>query len=141
MDLAGLSFCDSSGLEALLAAQRKITAAGGTMELARVPAGVKRMLRLAGLADVFTILRRPRVVVRWARPIRCAPLPPGGIRMRDHLEVSEARAAVAPSSLGTSISTPPRAVGWAARDERLPVDRCTGELPFWISARLPSRTP
>ncbi|WP_433441141.1 STAS domain-containing protein [Nonomuraea sp. CA-141351] len=55
VDAAGLTFCDSNGLEALLEAQGKVTSAGGTMELAHPTGRVRRVLELTGLSRAFTI--------------------------------------------------------------------------------------
>jgi anti-anti-sigma factor len=54
VDTAKLTFCDSSGLRALLQAQRSLTAAGGTMELTHVHNPLKRVLTVTGLARAFT---------------------------------------------------------------------------------------
>lgn len=55
IDLRKLTFCDSSGITAMLVAQRLATAAGAPMALAAVPGRVARTLKLAGLDQVFTI--------------------------------------------------------------------------------------
>jgi anti-sigma B factor antagonist len=55
VDAAGLTFCDSNGLEALLKAQEEVTGAGGTMELAHLDDRVRRVLELTGLTRAFTI--------------------------------------------------------------------------------------
>ena len=55
IDLGRLTFCDSSGITAMLVAQRLTTAAGAPMALAAVPGRVVRTLELAGLDQVFTI--------------------------------------------------------------------------------------
>jgi anti-anti-sigma factor len=55
LDMAGLTFCDSCGLQALLKTQRRLTAAGGTMELTHVHGILQRVLDLTQLSDVFTI--------------------------------------------------------------------------------------
>ncbi|MEE1783511.1 STAS domain-containing protein [Streptomyces sp. SP17BM10] len=55
IDCAGLDFCDSTGLNALLRAQARATAAGGRIELARPRPLVLRMLELTGVTDAFRI--------------------------------------------------------------------------------------
>ncbi|MCE6998326.1 STAS domain-containing protein [Saccharothrix sp. S26] len=55
LDLAELSFCDSSGLTALLAAHEISLGAGAALELATPPALLVRILRTTGLTEVFTV--------------------------------------------------------------------------------------
>ena len=55
IDLSELTYCDSSGITALLVAQRLTTAAGAPMALAAVPSRVARTFKLAGLDQLFTI--------------------------------------------------------------------------------------
>ncbi|GAA3475242.1 STAS domain-containing protein [Nonomuraea roseola] len=55
IDLAGLRFCDSSGITALLAARQHALAAGADIALAAVPANTLRILAVIGLDRVFTI--------------------------------------------------------------------------------------
>lgn len=55
IDLSELTFCDSSGITAILAAQRLTATAGAPMALAAVPGRVTRTFKLAGLDQVFTI--------------------------------------------------------------------------------------
>lgn len=58
IDASRVSFVDSSGLVALIAARRDVTAAGGTLRLTAVSATVNRVLELAGLADELLGRRR-----------------------------------------------------------------------------------
>ncbi|MFE1024579.1 STAS domain-containing protein [Streptomyces sp. NPDC058818] len=53
LDLAGLSFCDSSGITVLIAARNHALAAGASITLAAVPDRVSRVFRIVGLAQVF----------------------------------------------------------------------------------------
>ncbi|MFB6555891.1 STAS domain-containing protein [Streptomyces sp. NPDC056405] len=53
LDLAGLTFCDSSGITVLIAARNHALAAGGTIALAAVPDRVSRIFRIVGLEHVF----------------------------------------------------------------------------------------
>ncbi|MFJ5997289.1 STAS domain-containing protein [Streptomyces sp. NPDC092370] len=55
LDLAGLEFCDSSGITALLAARQHALAAGADVVLAAVPSNLLRVLTLVGLDQVFTL--------------------------------------------------------------------------------------
>ncbi|MER5258189.1 MULTISPECIES: STAS domain-containing protein [unclassified Streptomyces] len=55
LDLAGLEFCDSSGITVLLAARNLAREQGADMALAAVPANTVRILRIAGLDRVFTL--------------------------------------------------------------------------------------
>ena len=53
VDLAGVTFCDSSGISALIAARNVAEAAGAGVALAAVPARLSRTFELIGLADFF----------------------------------------------------------------------------------------
>lgn len=55
IDLAGLTFCDSSGITAMLVAQKLTAATGASLALAAVPGRVARTFKLAGLEQVFAI--------------------------------------------------------------------------------------
>lgn len=55
VDLAGLEYCDSSGLSALLAAWNLASENGARIALAAVPADTARILSLTGLDRVFTL--------------------------------------------------------------------------------------
>ncbi|MFH8469184.1 STAS domain-containing protein [Streptomyces sp. NPDC017991] len=55
LDLAGLDFCDSSGISALLSARSLAIGQGGHIALAAVPANTARILGVVGLDQVFTI--------------------------------------------------------------------------------------
>ncbi|MET9760775.1 STAS domain-containing protein [Streptomyces sp. NPDC006372] len=56
IDLAGLEFCDSSGITVFLAARQRALDAGAEVALAAVPAKLLRVLTLVGLDRVFTLL-------------------------------------------------------------------------------------
>ncbi|MFF1280424.1 STAS domain-containing protein [Streptomyces sp. NPDC058299] len=56
LDLAGMTFCDSSGITALIAAHHHALAAGADMALAAVPVHTLRILRIVGLDQVFPLL-------------------------------------------------------------------------------------
>ncbi len=55
LDLAGLTFMDSSGIGVLLGRYKAISARGGQMSLTHVKPRVERILRMAG---IYSILRR-----------------------------------------------------------------------------------
>lgn len=56
IDMAGVGFCDSSGIAALFAARNRALAAGAEFALAAVPHHISRTLRLIGLESVFVLL-------------------------------------------------------------------------------------
>ncbi|WP_410645527.1 STAS domain-containing protein [Amycolatopsis sp. lyj-346] len=53
VDLAGVTFCDSSGISALIAARNLAEAAGAGLALAAVPDRLRRTFGLIGLGDFF----------------------------------------------------------------------------------------
>ena len=53
VDLTGVTFCDSSGITALLAARNHALAARATIALAAVPAHISRIFQMVGLDRVF----------------------------------------------------------------------------------------
>ncbi|MEU3526470.1 STAS domain-containing protein [Streptomyces sp. NPDC038707] len=55
LDLAGMEFCDSSGLSSLIAAYNHAQAAQADVALAAVPAPTLRTLRIVGLDQIFPI--------------------------------------------------------------------------------------
>ncbi|MFF5933724.1 STAS domain-containing protein [Streptomyces sp. NPDC012508] len=55
LDLAGLTFCDSSGITVLIAARNHALAADATIALAAVPDHLHRTFRIVGLEHVFPI--------------------------------------------------------------------------------------
>ncbi|MFJ9523627.1 STAS domain-containing protein [Kitasatospora sp. NPDC101801] len=52
-DLAGVTFCDSSGLGMLLQARANALAVGGRLRLAAMSPSVRRLLELTGAAAAF----------------------------------------------------------------------------------------
>ncbi|MFF8835095.1 STAS domain-containing protein [Streptomyces sp. NPDC015130] len=54
-DLAALTFCDSSGISALLRLYRHLAAQGRTLGLAAVPSTVRRRFALTGLDQIFLV--------------------------------------------------------------------------------------
>ncbi|MGW3358611.1 STAS domain-containing protein [Streptomyces bungoensis] len=55
LDLSGVTFCDSSGLNALLEAGRIAADKGKSLALARVPPALRRMLMWTGMDQVLVI--------------------------------------------------------------------------------------
>ncbi|MEV8553939.1 STAS domain-containing protein [Streptomyces glaucescens] len=56
LDLAGMTYCDSSGITALIAARAQAEDAGAGFALAAVPDHTLRVLRIVGLDQVFALL-------------------------------------------------------------------------------------
>ena len=55
LDLSHLSFCDSSGLNALIAARKRVHAAGGDLVLLNPRPRLTELLRITGLDRLFTV--------------------------------------------------------------------------------------
>lgn len=55
LDLAALTFCDSSGIAALIAARNHAQTQGADTVLANTPADTVRVLRFVGLDQIFHI--------------------------------------------------------------------------------------
>ena len=55
LDLSGLSFCDSTGLAALVRLHKRTTAAGGTLVLRAPVERVRNLLSLTGLVRLFVV--------------------------------------------------------------------------------------
>ncbi|MGX1881507.1 STAS domain-containing protein [Streptomyces sp. NPDC055287] len=59
VDCGGLTFCDCSGLNALLGAARVARAGGTDLRLCAVPRALARLLRLSHTGSAFTIEQEP----------------------------------------------------------------------------------
>lgn len=59
VDLSQTGFCDSAGLHALLAGQRRLEAAGRTMRLVNPPSCVIRLLQLTATTELFHLATEP----------------------------------------------------------------------------------
>ncbi len=59
VDLEGVDFIDSSGLRALVATLRRLEADGGSLHLVRPGPRILKVLTIAGLTSLFTILDPP----------------------------------------------------------------------------------
>lgn len=57
LDMAQTAFLDSSGLRAILTAQRRLGEAGGKMSLRAPSEAVSRLLEITGLTDHFVVER------------------------------------------------------------------------------------
>ena len=55
VDMSKVEFCDSTGMNVLLAAHRLATERGGDLTLAAPRASVRKILEVTGLESVFTI--------------------------------------------------------------------------------------
>ncbi|MFB9710632.1 STAS domain-containing protein [Streptosporangium sandarakinum] len=55
LDLSKVEFCDSTGMNVLLAALKRLRERGGTMELAAPRPAVRKILQVTGLDSVFTV--------------------------------------------------------------------------------------
>ena len=58
-DLSDLSFCDSSGINALLAIRHHTHAQAAQLALANVPMAVTRVLGMLGLTEIFHTTPKP----------------------------------------------------------------------------------
>lgn len=59
VDLSGVDFCDSTGVNVLLAAHRQSREQGGDLELAAPRPAVRKILQVTGLEAVFTVTDNP----------------------------------------------------------------------------------
>ncbi|MGW8065221.1 STAS domain-containing protein [Streptomyces ziwulingensis] len=64
LDLAGMEFCDSSGVTALIVARNHAQAAQADIALAAVPAHTLRVLRVVGLDQIFGLLAESPAATR-----------------------------------------------------------------------------
>jgi anti-sigma B factor antagonist len=59
VDMSGIEFCDSTGMNVLLAAHRRAREQGGDLELAAPRPAIRKVLQVTGLESVFTVLNDP----------------------------------------------------------------------------------
>jgi anti-sigma B factor antagonist len=59
VDMSGVDFCDSTGINVLLAAHRHARERGGELALARPGSATRKVLQVTGLESVFTVLDDP----------------------------------------------------------------------------------
>ena len=62
VDLSGVGFCDSTGMNVLLAAHRRARENGGDLELSSLRPAVRKILQVTGLDTVFTVTEDPAAV-------------------------------------------------------------------------------
>jgi anti-sigma B factor antagonist len=62
VDMAGVEFCDSTGMNVLLAALRRVREKGGELILAGPRPAVRKILQVTGLESVFTVVDDPAAV-------------------------------------------------------------------------------
>ena len=55
VDLAGVTFIDSSGLRALIVGERATSEAGGALRVSAASDAVRRLLEITGLVDRFAL--------------------------------------------------------------------------------------
>jgi anti-sigma B factor antagonist len=63
VDMSAVEFCDSTGMNVLLAAHRRATEQGGSLELAGPRPAVRKILQVTGLETVFTVIEDPAAAV------------------------------------------------------------------------------
>ena len=62
VDMSGVEFCDSTGMNVLLSSLREARERGGELELAAPRPAVRKILQVTGLDSVFTIGADPAVL-------------------------------------------------------------------------------
>ena len=62
IDMSGVEFCDSTGMNVLLSCLRQARERGGELELAAPRPAVRKILQVTGLDSVFTIAADPAVL-------------------------------------------------------------------------------
>jgi len=62
VDMSGVDFCDSTGINVLLAAHRHAREHGGELQLAGPGSATRKVLQVTGLESVFTVLDDPAQV-------------------------------------------------------------------------------
>jgi anti-sigma B factor antagonist len=59
VDMSGVEFCDSTGINVLLAAHRTARERGSEFQLAGPGSATRKVLQVTGLESVFTVLDEP----------------------------------------------------------------------------------
>jgi len=59
VDMSGVEFCDSTGMNVLLSCLRQVRERGGELELAAPRPAVMKILQVTALDSVFTIVPAP----------------------------------------------------------------------------------
>jgi anti-sigma B factor antagonist len=55
IDMSGVEFCDSTGMNVLLSALKRMRERGGQLEVAAPRPAVRKILQVTGLDSVFTV--------------------------------------------------------------------------------------
>ncbi|MBG0814261.1 STAS domain-containing protein [Planomonospora sp. ID82291] len=55
VDMSGVEFCDSTGMNVLLSAFKRLREQGGALEMAGPRPAVRKILQVTGLDSVFTV--------------------------------------------------------------------------------------
>ncbi|MFC4531000.1 STAS domain-containing protein [Sphaerisporangium dianthi] len=55
IDMSGVEFCDSTGMNVLLSALKRMRERGGVLEVASPRPAVRKILQVTGLDSVFTV--------------------------------------------------------------------------------------
>ncbi len=55
IDMSGVEFCDSTGMNVLLSALKRLKERGGALEVAAPRPAVRKILQVTGLDSVFTV--------------------------------------------------------------------------------------
>ncbi|GAB1819656.1 hypothetical protein HerbRD11066_28200 [Herbidospora sp. RD11066] len=55
IDMSGVEFCDSTGMNVLLSALKRLKERGGVLEVASPRPAVRKILQVTGLDSVFTV--------------------------------------------------------------------------------------
>jgi anti-sigma B factor antagonist len=56
IDMSGVDFCDSTGMNVLLSCLRRVRERGGELEIASPKPAVRKILQVTGLDSVFTLV-------------------------------------------------------------------------------------
>lgn len=62
VDMSGVEFCDSTGMNVLLSSLRQARERGGQLEIAAPRPAVRKIIAVTGLDTVFTITEDPAAV-------------------------------------------------------------------------------
>ena len=62
VDMSGVEFCDSTGMNVLLSCLRQVRERGGELELTAPRPAVMKILQVTGLDSVFTIVAAPATI-------------------------------------------------------------------------------
>jgi anti-sigma B factor antagonist len=63
IDMSGVEFCDSTGMNVLLSCLRRVHERGGELEIASPKPAVRKILQVTGLDSVFTLVDTPKPAV------------------------------------------------------------------------------